>query len=148
MLKSPYRHCPAPVMGRFSDSRHTYPAVTNTAYRFRLSARLRSPMFILARIMPMHLRIRLPAICACTPNTCSIRDRILARLRFPCCSCSLSFRPLYPLRCFSRRASSSARNISQFTALLSFCNGSPTLSRFSKRFCQSSFVPLWVLVFD
>ena len=61
-----------------------------------LYAILRNPNFTSALFIPMVLRMRFPARCVMLPNTCSILERVLALVRFPCFSHEVRGCPLYP----------------------------------------------------
>ena len=64
-----------------------------------LYAILRNPNFTSALFIPMVLRMRFPARCVMLPNTCSILERVLALVRFPCFSHELRGCPLHPFLC-------------------------------------------------
>ena len=61
-----------------------------------LYAMLRNPSFTSALLIPMDLRMRFPARCVMAPNICSILERVLALVRFPCFSHEVSGCPLHP----------------------------------------------------
>ena len=61
-----------------------------------LYAILRNPSFTSALLIPMDLKMRFPARCVMAPNTCSILERVLALVRFPCFSHEVNGCPLHP----------------------------------------------------
>ena len=61
-----------------------------------LYAMLRNPSFTSALLIPMDLRMRFPARCVMAPNICSILERVLALVRFPCFSHEVNGCPYYP----------------------------------------------------
>ena len=61
-----------------------------------LYAILRNPNCTSTLLIPTVLRMRFPARCVMLPNTCSILERVLALVRFPCFSHEVRGCPLHP----------------------------------------------------
>ena len=91
-----------------------------------LYAMLRNPSFTSALLIPMDLRMRFPARCVMAPNICSILERVLALVRFPCFSHEVNGCPLHPFLCRCARNLPSFRFASLFAeryALSAYLNG-------------------------
>ena len=61
-----------------------------------LYARLRNRSFTSTLFIPMDLRMKFPARRVTAPNTCSILERVLPIVRFPCFSYEVNGCPLHP----------------------------------------------------
>jgi hypothetical protein len=91
-----------------------------------LYAMLRNPSFTSAMLIPIVRRITSPARWCMAPNICSILERVLALVRFPCFSHEVNGCPLQPFLCRCARNLPSFRFASLFAeryALSAYLNG-------------------------